>query len=74
MIPPPAFDPAGPRTGAYGRRSPGTDEHLFTEAAIGYADFAQAVADAVTEGWAGTHLIASSSDVPGGHRSASSSS
>lgn len=74
LIPPPAFDPAGPRTGAYGRRSPGVDEHLFRGAAVGYADFAHAVADAVMEGWVGTHLVASSSDARDGHRSASSSS
>ena len=74
LIPPPAFDPAGPCTGAYARRAPGVDEHLFTGAAVGYADFAHAVADAVTERWTGVHLVAASNDARGGHRSASSSS
>ncbi|MEU3229567.1 NAD(P)-dependent oxidoreductase [Nocardiopsis alba] len=58
LIPPPAFDPDGPRTKNH-RVWPGAaDESAFLERSIGYVDFAEAVCAAVEERWAGTRLVA----------------
>ena len=58
LIPPPAFDPDGARTGEY-RTWPSTaDESAFCGRSIGYTDFAKAVCEAVSERWTGTRLVA----------------
>jgi putative NADH-flavin reductase len=57
LIPPPAFNPEGPRTGRYRALPSADDESWFTTHRISYADFAVALADAVTDGWRGTRLV-----------------
>ncbi|QKG83639.1 NAD(P)H-binding protein [Kroppenstedtia pulmonis] len=58
LIPPPAYNPTGPRTGCYNRWTPSNDESEFLNRSISYEDFATAVCKAVSEGWTGVHLIA----------------
>lgn len=58
LIPPPAFDPDGPRTGHHTAWEPSDGESAFTERAISYADFATAVAQAALKRETGTRLIA----------------
>lgn len=58
LIPPPAFDPEGPRTGHVATTRPSADETAFaTSGAISYADFAVAAAHRATSPTAGTLLI-----------------
>lgn len=58
LIPPPAFNPDGPRSGDYQEWPASTDETTFARHTISYADFAIALADAALETTTGTHLIA----------------
>ncbi len=58
LVPPAAYDPAGPRLGTYDTTDPSADEIAFLGRSIGYADFAAAVVDAVRDGWTGTRLVA----------------
>ncbi|MFD0558136.1 hypothetical protein FB566_3429 [Stackebrandtia endophytica] len=58
LIPPPAFDPDGPREGRFHAARPAGDESRFAQTgAIGYADFAVATAHHVITGQSGTRLI-----------------
>lgn len=58
LIPPPAYNPTGPRTGYYERWTPSNDDSDFLSRSISYEDFATAICDASRERWTGTHLIA----------------
>ncbi|MDO5678664.1 MAG: NAD(P)H-binding protein, partial [Propionibacteriaceae bacterium] len=44
LIPPPAYDPAGPATGRVVEWAPSADESAFLRRAVSYADFGAAVA------------------------------
>lgn len=57
LIPPPAFDPDGPRTGHVETEGPSADESGFTGSQVSYADFAVATARAAVQRWAGTTLV-----------------
>lgn len=57
LIPPPSYQPEGEFTGTYRRWSPTSDERPFVPTRISYEDFALALAEAIREGWTGTHLI-----------------
>lgn len=57
LIPPPAFDPDGLRTGRFHAGAPSSDETAFTRKSISYDDFAVATARAALEQWEGTFLI-----------------
>lgn len=57
LIPPPDFDPNGPRTGCYTIFSPSPDESFFTHRAISYAEFGSAVAAIALDAQPGTCLI-----------------
>ena len=58
VIPPPAFDPDGPRTGRYESRDPSGDESVFARTGrISYADFALAAAQHTLDKTPGTVLI-----------------
>lgn len=58
LIPPPAYDPQGPRTGRWEQSEPCADEASFSDRAISYADFGAAVAAIVIGDRMGTQLIA----------------
>ena len=57
LVPPPDYLPDGPCTGDYKRLAPSDDETPFLTGRISYEDFSLAVADAIGNGWSGTHLI-----------------
>lgn len=58
LIPPPAFDPDGPRTARFGTTEPSADESVFAATgAISYADFAIAAARRAVYREPGTLLI-----------------
>lgn len=60
LIPPPAYDPAGPATGRVVEWAPSADESAFLRRAVSYADFGAAVAAHAlgNNGVPGTRLIA----------------
>lgn len=57
LVPPPAFDPEGPATGAFTWRAPSSDESAHLSAAISYADYAGAVVDTVLKRRTATWLV-----------------
>lgn len=57
LIPPPSYEPQGPRTGRYTKMEPSDDERGFLRRRISYEDFSCALADAIREEWRGTFLI-----------------
>ena len=57
LIPPPSYEPQGPRTGRYTKVEPSDDEREFLRRRISYEDFSCALADAIREEWRGTFLI-----------------
>ncbi|WP_116248318.1 NAD(P)-dependent oxidoreductase [Nocardiopsis sp. FIRDI 009] len=58
LIPPPAFDPEGPRTGEHAMWRADADESHLCGRAISYADFAGAVWETVAERGTGVRLVA----------------
>lgn len=58
LIPPPTYDPDGPRTGHWELTTPAKNEADFTARAISYADFGIATAAVATGQTTGTRLIA----------------
>lgn len=57
LMPPPVYDPTGPRTGYYHEWDPSYNEGDFLNGRISYEDFAIAVCDAIREQWTGVHFI-----------------
>jgi uncharacterized protein len=57
LVPPPRFDPEGPRTGHIARWPAQCDESDFLRSSPSYADFAQAVRQAALTPWQGVCLV-----------------
>lgn len=62
LVPPPRFDPEGPRTGDIARWPAQRDETAFLRSSISYADFALAARQAALTPWQGVWLVGEDTD------------